>query len=61
MRTDFETARLAARQSNIDRYRRILQTKLTEHERRFVERRLAEEEERLPKPAAPAPCSEPGG
>ncbi|MEJ2434977.1 MAG: hypothetical protein P8Y53_18140 [Pseudolabrys sp.] len=33
--------------ANIDRYRRLLQTHLTDHERQFVERRIAEEQEAL--------------
>jgi len=36
-----------AHQANIDRYRRILATHLTTHERAFVERRLAEEQSAL--------------
>jgi len=32
-----------SRQANVERYRRLLSTQLTDHERRFVERRLAEE------------------
>jgi hypothetical protein len=32
-----------SREANVQRYRKLLATKLTEHERRFVERRLAEE------------------
>ncbi len=34
-------------EANIERYGRILQTHLTDDERRFVERRLAEEREAL--------------
>jgi hypothetical protein len=35
------------REANVQRYRRLLATRLTDHERRFVERRLAEEERDL--------------
>jgi hypothetical protein len=38
---------LFAHQVNIDRYRRIFKTNLTNEERRFVERRIAEEEEAI--------------
>jgi hypothetical protein len=41
--TDINAARILAHQGNIARYRRILSTKLTELERSFVMRRLAEE------------------
>lgn len=41
--TDINAARILARQGNIARYRRILATKLTELERSFVLKRLAEE------------------
>jgi hypothetical protein len=36
-------ARLRARERNIDRYQRLLKTKLNDAETQFVERRLAEE------------------
>ena len=36
-----------AHQANIDRYRRILATPLTAHERAFLERRIAEEQSSL--------------
>jgi hypothetical protein len=32
-----------SREANVQRYRRLLETQLTDHERRYVERRLAEE------------------
>lgn len=35
---------LIAHRANIGRYRRLLKTHLAEHEREFIERRLAEEE-----------------
>ena len=38
--TDEELARLRAHDSNISRYRRLLKTKLSDLERRFLERRL---------------------
>jgi hypothetical protein len=38
-----ETDRLRARRNNVHRYRRLLQTELTELERRYIERRLNEE------------------
>jgi hypothetical protein len=41
---DQTIARIRAHHSNIDRYRRLLQTQLTELERGFVERRLGEEQ-----------------
>jgi 5-bromo-4-chloroindolyl phosphate hydrolysis protein len=34
---------LRARRNNVSRYRRLLQTELTELERRYIERRLNEE------------------
>jgi len=37
-----------SREANVRRYRKLLATKLAEHERRFVERRLAEELQRHP-------------
>jgi hypothetical protein len=36
-----------AHQANIERYRKILKTHLTETERQFIERRLAEEQQAL--------------
>jgi hypothetical protein len=43
MRLDRNT-RIFARRTNVERYRRMLETPLTVAERLFVERRLAEEE-----------------
>jgi hypothetical protein len=37
-------AQFRARRQNINRYRSLLQTSLTEFERVFIERRIAEEE-----------------
>jgi hypothetical protein len=45
--TDQQLARLRAHRSNIQRYRNILQTSLTELERNFVEKRLIEEQIKL--------------
>jgi hypothetical protein len=42
-----ETAQQFAHRANIERYRKILATYLTAEERRFVERRLAEEQQAL--------------
>lgn len=36
-------ADMRARRNNIHRYRRLLETELTDLERRFIERRLSEE------------------
>lgn len=40
-------ARIRAHRNNIHRYRRLLRTKLSELERHFIERRLAEERSAL--------------
>jgi hypothetical protein len=40
---DENLIRLQARCDNVSRYRRLLKTKLTELERRYIERRLNEE------------------
>ncbi len=48
---------LHVRQNNVRRYRRLLQTELTELERRYIERRLNEEKsaiESLASSTAPA-------
>ena len=44
---DQQLARLRAHSSNIQRYRNLLQTNLTELERQFVEKRLTEEQSNL--------------
>ena len=44
---DQQLARSRAHSSNIQRYRNLLQTNLTELERQFVERRLIEEQSNL--------------
>lgn len=41
---ELKLALLSAHRANIERYRRLLETYLTSDERRFVERRLAEEQ-----------------
>jgi hypothetical protein len=41
---DETLAQFRAHRQNINRYRSLLQTNLTEFERRFIERRIAEEE-----------------
>lgn len=41
---DEKIARMRAHRNNIHRYRRLLNTKLSEIERQFVQRRLDEEE-----------------
>jgi hypothetical protein len=41
---DETLAQVRAHHQNINRYRSLLQTNLTEFERRFIERRIAEEE-----------------
>jgi hypothetical protein len=41
---DEQTARMRTHRNNIYRYRHLLQTKLTELERDFIEKRLAEEQ-----------------
>jgi len=46
MTPEAEIARFV-HQANIAKYQKILTTYLTEHERRFVERRLAEEQAAL--------------
>lgn len=46
---DVDKARIAAHQRNLMRYRRILATPLSEAERTFVKRRIAEERARLEK------------
>jgi hypothetical protein len=45
--SDLDAVRIAVHQNNVSRYRRLLRTKLTEIERQYVERRLAEERQSL--------------
>ncbi|WP_369719751.1 hypothetical protein AB8Z38_21070 [Bradyrhizobium sp. LLZ17] len=42
--TEEEIARLRTHRNNIDRYRRLLETELTEVERHYFEMRLSEEQ-----------------
>ena len=44
---DQQMARMRTHRKNIYRYRQLLQTKLTELERDFIEKRLAEEQSNL--------------
>jgi hypothetical protein len=44
---DQQAARMRTHRNNIERYRNLLQTNLTEVERQFVERRLTEEQSHL--------------
>jgi hypothetical protein len=44
---DADLARIRAHRNNIHRYRRLLQTRLSDLERQFIERRLAEEQTAL--------------
>jgi hypothetical protein len=55
---DQRLARLHAHRSNIQRYRNLLQTSLTELERQFVEKRLTEERSNLESvTASPSPVT----
>jgi hypothetical protein len=47
MMVDEQMTRMRTHRNNIDRYRHLLQTKLTELERDFIEKRLAEEQSNL--------------
>ncbi|SPP93535.1 MULTISPECIES: hypothetical protein [Bradyrhizobium] len=47
MMLDENLARIRAHRNNIHRYRRLLKTRLSELERHFIERRLAEEQSAL--------------
>jgi hypothetical protein len=47
MLADLESTLRWAHQANLERYRRLLETHLTDNERQFVERRMAEEREAL--------------
>lgn len=60
MARELSAALQLAHQANTDRYRRILATHLTAHERTFVERRVAEAQsalQQIPKNAAPTGTS----
>ena len=52
---DRQLARLRTHRSNIQRYRNLLKTSLTELERRFIEKRLIEEQSNLESLAASLP------
>jgi hypothetical protein len=47
MSSDFDGAMMSAHQKNIERYQGLLDAYLTERDRRFVERRVAEEQAAL--------------
>ncbi|XIA65532.1 hypothetical protein ACFIOY_04280 [Bradyrhizobium sp. TZ2] len=49
---DEKLARLRTHRNSIDRYRRLLKTRLTELERQYIEKRLSEEQLALEKLAA---------
>ncbi len=51
IRIDEKLASIRARTSNIRRYRRLLKTELTDLERKFILKRLSEEEEALAEPS----------
>lgn len=53
---DFEHAKRTAHRDNIERYRRLLRTSLTDNERQFVKRRLDEEEAALREIAVNSPA-----
>jgi len=44
---DIASARLLTHRNNIGRYRRLLETNLTELEREYIQRRLSEEQSNL--------------
>lgn len=44
---DQDFARICAHRNNLSRYRRLLKTRLSDIERQFIERRLAEEQAAL--------------
>ncbi len=52
---DLQLARLRTHRCNIQRYRNLLQTSLTEPERQFVEKRMTEEQSSLESLAASCP------
>lgn len=53
MIVDQQLARLRVHRSNIERYRSLLKTSLTEFERQFVEKQLTEEQTHLESLARP--------
>ena len=58
--TDEKIARLRAHDNNISRYRRLLETDLSELERGFIERRLHEERLAVESLVHPAPAPRTG-
>ena len=58
--TDEKIARLRAHDNNISRYRRLLETDLSELERGFIERRLHEERLAVESLVHPAPTPRTG-
>jgi hypothetical protein len=57
---DEKVARLRAHRNNISRYRRLLETDLSDLERGFIERRLNEERSAVESLAHPAPTPRTG-
>jgi predicted house-cleaning noncanonical NTP pyrophosphatase (MazG superfamily) len=53
---DIASARLRTHRNNIARYRRLLETKLTELERDYIQRRLSEEQSDLEALGSVAPA-----
>jgi hypothetical protein len=47
MMTDFRTAKILSHRRNIQRYARLLATELTELERQYLHKRIAEEQAEL--------------
>ena len=52
MMIDEKLARLRTHRNNISRYRRLLNTRLTDFEREFIEKRLSEERSAMERLAA---------
>jgi hypothetical protein len=44
---DFQAAKILGHRRNLDRYHWLLSTELTEHERQYIQRRIAEERAEL--------------
>lgn len=55
MTVDAREARIRAHQNNLDRYRRLLDTRLTRQEEQFVNARISEEYEALSRLLASPP------
>jgi len=55
MKTDFRTAKILSHQRNIERYARLLATELTELEREYLHKRIAEEHAELERLQASPP------